>query len=173
MMREWDGGRGDGMIALREYRETDLEAIYALDQQCFARAFQFSRSSMRDYAEAENAISLIAEAEGGELAGFVIADVEEWEGTRWGYVVTLDVAEGYRRKGLAGRLMTEVERRVLEEGGETMLLHVHTENVGAVTLYEKRGYVRVQVSRNFYGRTKEGAGRDAYVYRKVLKKERG
>ena len=97
---------GDGMMELREYRETDLEAIYALDQQCFARAFQFSKSSMREYVETAGAISLIAEAEEGELAGFVIAHVEEWEGTRWGYVVTLDVAEAHRGKGLAGRMMS-------------------------------------------------------------------
>ena len=54
-------------IVLRDYRETDLEAIYRLDEDCFAAAFRFDRKSMREFAEARNAICLIAERSGGGL----------------------------------------------------------------------------------------------------------
>jgi ribosomal-protein-alanine N-acetyltransferase len=76
--------------------------------------------------------------------------------------VTLDVAENYRRVGLAGRLMREVEARAATAGARSMELHVFTGNEGAIRFYERLGYARVGVRRRFYG----AAGLDAFVYRR-------
>ena len=52
-------------IFLRDYRATDLEAIFRLDEACFAEEFRFDRESMREFAEERNAIVRIAERVGG------------------------------------------------------------------------------------------------------------
>jgi ribosomal-protein-alanine N-acetyltransferase len=78
-----------------------------------------------------------------------------------GYVVTLDVAPAWRRRGLADRLMTEVEDKVRAAGAAGMALHVFTGNLGAVRFYEAIGYERVGMAQGFYGR-----GLDGLVYRK-------
>jgi ribosomal protein S18 acetylase RimI-like enzyme len=80
-----------------------------------------------------------------------------------GYVVTLDVAEGWRRRGLARRLMEEVEARMRAAGARGMELHVSVENAGAIAFYEGMGYGRVGRVKEFYGR-----GGDAWVYGKKL-----
>ena len=147
-------------MLVREYRDGDLDAICALDEACFAVEFRFSRELMRRFVTRRGAISLIAEAEGGAIAGFVIVHLEK--GTR-GYVVTLDVAEEWRRRGLAGTLMEAVEARARAAGAGVMGLHVFTGNEGAVGFYEGRGYGRVGVVPGFYGR-----GGNAFVYRKEL-----
>ena len=147
-------------MLVREYRDSDLDAICALDEACFAVEFRFSRESMRRFVTRRGAICLIAEAEGGEIAGFVIVHLER--GAR-GYVVTLDVGEGWRRRGLAGTLMEAAEARVRAAGAGVMGLHVFTGNEGAVGFYEGRGYGRVGVVPGFYGR-----GGNAFVYRKEL-----
>ncbi len=149
---------------IRDYCGRDLEGIVRLDDVCFQTVFRFSRESMRLYAEAKNAIALVAEDEGGETAGFVILHMEETRGGRRGYVVTLDVAPQWRRVGLAGRLMDEGEARVVSAGGEWMELHVFAGNEGAIRFYERRGYERVGLRRGFYG-----AGLDAIVYQKDLR----
>jgi ribosomal protein S18 acetylase RimI-like enzyme len=143
-------------VTLRQYRPGDWEAMYALDVACFDLAFQFSRRAMRYFAEARRAVSVLAEAD-GELVGFCIAEVDE----QVGYVVTLDVAAAWRRRGLARRLMAEVETRVRVAGGLGMALHVFNENAGAMQFYESIGYGRVGMAEGFYGR-----GLDALVYRK-------
>lgn len=153
-----------GEIVLREYRESDLESIYRLDEECFAPAFRFDRESMREFAEAQNAICLIAEGSGGGLAGFVIVHLDLETTGLQGYVVTLDVAEGYRRVGVASRLMLESESRAGEAGARCMELHVFTGNEGAIRFYERMGYSRFAVRRRFY-RT---GGLDAFLYRKDL-----
>jgi ribosomal-protein-alanine N-acetyltransferase len=143
-------------MTLRDYRPGDWEAMYALDLVCFEPVFQFSRRTMRSFAEEPGAVTLLAEAD-GELVGFCIAHLEE----KTGYVVTLDVAPAWRRCGVARLLMEEVEARVHAAGGLGMALHVYTGNVGAMQFYEALGYGRVSIAKGFYGR-----GMDALVYRK-------
>jgi ribosomal-protein-alanine N-acetyltransferase len=151
-------------IVLRDYRETDLEAIYRLDEDCFAAAFRFDHKSMREFAEARNAICLIAERSGGGIAGFVIIHLDLETTGLQGYVVTLDVAEGYRREGVASRLMLGAESRAGAAGARQMELHVFTGNEGAIRFYERMGYSRLAVQRRFY----RADGLDAFLYRKEL-----
>jgi [ribosomal protein S18]-alanine N-acetyltransferase len=150
-------------VVLREYLEGDLDKIVRLDERCFDEEFRFDRRSMKAYAEARNAVSLIAEKE-GEVVGFVIEHIDRVAAERRGYVVTLDVAAEYRRRGLAGRMMQAVEMLAEAAGALRMELHVFTENEGAIRFYERRGYERVARRRRFYG----ADGLDAFEYRKEL-----
>ena len=145
-------------VTLREYRPGDCKAMYALDMLCFEPAFQFSRRAMRGFAETRGSVTVLAEAE-GEITGFCIAQLE----AQTGYVVTLDVAPAWRRRGLAHRLMAEVEAKVGAAGGGGMALHVFKENIAAIRFYEGIGYGRIGMAEDFYGR-----GLDALVYRKRL-----
>ena len=148
---------------IREYRREDLEAMFRLDEICFEAAFRFSRRTMRAFAEKRDSMVVLAER-AEAVAGFVIVHLEECEGERCGYVVTLDVAPDERRRGLAGMLMAEAERRVLEAGVQEMALHVAEGNVGAIRFYEGRGYVLAGREVGFYTE----AGVDGLVYAKVL-----
>ena len=152
-----------GEIVVRDYRASDLEAMFRLDRDCFEVEFRFDRESMRAFAEERDAIVLIAETV-DELVGFVIVQVERLAGRRRGYVVTLDVAEDWRRKGLAGRLMREAETRAFAAGARWMELHVFTGNAAAIRFYERLGYERIAMRRRFYG----AEGLDAFVYRKEI-----
>lgn len=150
-------------ITLRDYRPGDVDAMYALDLECFGPPFRFTARAMRRFAEEQDAIVLLAESQIAEsrprLAGFIIAHMEG----RTAYIVTLDVAYDFRRRGLARLLMAETESRARAAGAEEMALHVHTGNTAAITFYESLGYGRVRMAENFYAR-----GVHALVYRKRL-----
>ena len=162
-------------ITLRDYcpspENRDAAALYALDLACFDPPFRFSRRAMRSFAETPGAITLLAEARPADsnpseaaqptplLAGFCIVHVED----RTAYIVTLDVAPAFRRRGLARRLMTEVEARARAPAHAQMALHVFTGNAGAMQFYESLGYNRTGRTENFYGR-----GLHALVYSKKL-----
>jgi [ribosomal protein S18]-alanine N-acetyltransferase len=152
-------------IALRDYRPTYLDSMYRLDQSCFSLEFRFDRESMRTFAEEPDAIVRIALTTDDEIVGFVIVHMQPIETERRAYVVTLDVAEWYRRRGLAGRLLRDAEKRATATGARWMELHVFSGNEGAIRFYERSGYGRVGVRRRFYGKS----GLDAFVYRKDLK----
>jgi len=151
-------------ICFRDYRATDLEAMFQLDEACFAEEFRFDRGSMREFAEEQNAIVRIAERVGGHIVGFVIVHVE-CVATGWrAYVVTLDVTSECRQQGLGRRLMREVEASAMAAGVPWMQLHVFTGNAGAIRFYERLGYERIRRQNDFYGE----AGLDAFVYGKEL-----
>jgi ribosomal-protein-alanine N-acetyltransferase len=159
-----DKSKGVGMdVTLRDYRAGDLEVMYALDVVCFEPPFRFSKLAMRRFAEARGSIAVLAEAP-EELAGFCIVQVEGGKSGRQGYVVTLDVAPEWRRRGLAGRLMADAEAKAAQAGTTRMALHVFAGNVGAVRFYEGIGYARTGIEQGFYGR-----GLDAVVYFKPIR----
>jgi [ribosomal protein S18]-alanine N-acetyltransferase len=151
-------------VVLRDYRSSDLEAMFQLDEVCFAAEFRFDRASMLVFAEARNALVVVAEDPGSEVVGFVIAHLEPVATGQRGYIVTLDVAESRRRQRLAERLMREAEARAAAAGALWMELHVFTGNEGAIRFYERLGYVRIGVRSRFYG----AAGLNAFVYRRDL-----
>ncbi len=144
---------------LRDGRATDIPAMHALDLVCFDAPFRFDLRAMRRFALRVGAIVVVAESR-GELAGFVIVHRER---RRLGYVVTLDVAPEFRRKGLARALMTEAERQAMESGIMWLGLHVWAGNEAAMAFYERCGLERVERVEHFYG-----AGFDAWAYRKQL-----
>jgi ribosomal-protein-alanine N-acetyltransferase len=148
----------------RDYQDTDLEAMFQLDEACFAEEFRFDRESMREFAEEQNAIVRVAQNVCGEIIGFVIVHVERVVSGWRAYVVTLDVAAECRQRGLARRLMREVEACTMAAGARWMQLHVFTGNAGAIRLYERLGYERISRQKDFYGE----AGLDAFVYGKEL-----
>jgi ribosomal-protein-alanine N-acetyltransferase len=174
-------------IWYRGYRSGDLEAMFRLDVVCFEEPFRFSRGAMRRFAEDRRARVVIAETE-GEMVGFVVLHVEDvgvphssrflrqaqdramngppGDSGKVGYVVTLDVATAWRRKGVAGELMSRVEAEAREAGCEAMMLHVFEGNWGARRFYERVGYEVVGVAKAFYG-----VGVDAVVCGKAVKSE--
>jgi ribosomal-protein-alanine N-acetyltransferase len=164
------GVDGDGMkTGLRGYRDEDLEALCRLDEACFTVEFRFDRVAMRRFVGYRKAVVVVAEACGGrEICGFVIVHLEGTGRALGGYVVTLDVAEGWRRRGLAGRLMAEAERQAQAGGAVWMGLHVFVENGGAMAFYEREGYVQGERVAGFYSAAGDRERMDAWVYRKWI-----
>jgi ribosomal-protein-alanine N-acetyltransferase len=150
-------------ITLRPYRAKDLDAMHALDVECFDKPFRFSRSAMRRFAEAKTARVVIAEEEDA-LVGFVILDIEVTEDGCLGYIVTLDVSPQHRRMGLAGQLMQQAEREAFREGCDAIVLHVFTGNEPAMRFYTRRGFIPSHRESDFYVR-----GMDAWVFQKRLR----
>jgi ribosomal-protein-alanine N-acetyltransferase len=149
-------------LTLRGYFPTDLDALYALDVVCFAPPFRFSRAAMRRFAEARNAVVVIAD-HAGTVAGFCILHIERVRTQRIGYIVTLDIAPAYRRQGLAQTLMAEAERQAQAAGCAQLALHVSTGNDAALRFYARIGFTPIGLEPSFYGREL-----DAQLWRKPL-----
>jgi ribosomal protein S18 acetylase RimI-like enzyme len=147
---------------LREGRESDVRAMYMLDLLCFEEPFRFNLTAMRRFVLQHGAIAQVAEAE-GKLAGFVVIHLVRRRGQRIAYVVTLDVAMEFRRQGLALALMHAAEEQAAAAGAIETMLHVHAENSGAISFYERAGYQQGERIAGFYG-----DGRDAWLYAKPL-----
>jgi len=138
-------------IHLRNVRKGDLEALYRLDQACFEPDIAYTRGQLRDLLSRDQAVGLVAEVEGA-LSGFAIG---HRTGGR-GHVVTLDVAGGYRRRGVGRVLLRELVERLERAGARTVRLEVDLRNVGAIRFYERLGFRETRRLRGYYGDRLDG-----------------
>lgn len=95
-----------------------------------------------------------------ELVGFIslgMSDVVDVE--------TIYVKEEYRRKGFALQLLNQAEKVAREILAESIMLEVRQSNFSAIKLYEKAGFTKISVRKNYYF-----DGENALVLKKEIKK---
>lgn len=144
---------------VRDFAPDDFEAAYRLDQACYPRLMAYSRFALREFLSAPGARAWTAE-EDSTLVGFVI--VQKLGGRR-GHVITLDVREDLRRRGVGRRLLAQAEAWLKGEGVRRIHLETAVENAGGVAFWKAAGYRIVGSQPGYY------ADRwDAYAMEKEL-----
>jgi ribosomal-protein-alanine acetyltransferase len=130
---------------------SNLGKLYEIEKQCFEQE-AFTKQQLAYLLTDYNAIGLAARLN-GEIAGFAIARVDIRRNEQFGHIVTVDVAPAYRRKGIAQKLLHEVETILRERGIKECRLEVREDNVAALNLYQKLGYKKVGNLEKYYGDT--------------------
>lgn len=86
----------------------------------------------------------------------VIALLTGYTAVGEGDITNVAVHPDHRRKGLARQLIAEFEK-LLPVDAEAVFLEVRESNAPAVALYEKCGFERLSVRKNFYSSPQENA----------------
>jgi N-acetylglutamate synthase len=94
------------------------------------------REKIRIEMERGTAVFLVAEA-GGDLVGVVLGTHDG----RRGWINRLAVAPAYQRRGIAGRLVREVEQRVEALGIEIVAALVESENEASLGFFRAIDYL--------------------------------
>ncbi len=149
------------IIKLRPYKPEDFETLYEIDQACYEPAIAYSRPELRTYLRFPGAECVVAEtaADKPAIVGFCVTAHEE----DWGYIVTIDVLEAYRRQGVGTALLREVERGLAANGTKEVALETATDNASAIAFWQKHGYGTRGIRKGYYP-----GGRDAYTMVKPL-----
>src|SRR5690349_4237828 len=95
-------------IRFRDASARDLPRLWEIDQLCFEPTISYSLTEMAYYLARPNAFGIVAEVEAQGIIGFAIAD--KLRST--GHIVTIDVLEQMRGRGLGTELMSRVEERL-------------------------------------------------------------
>ena len=139
-----------------EYSICDVTAahipqIEQLEKQCFSLPWttELLQSQMKD-AQHEFIAAL---APDGTVLGYVgmMYVLDE------GYISNVAVSPDYRRQGIADALITRLCEICTELELSFVTLEVRAGNAPAIALYEKHGFQRVGLRRNYYERPKEDA----------------
>jgi len=160
-------------IVLRSYRPEDFEALYLIDQACYASDTAYSRADLRTYLAFPGADCVVAEMQAGpgsrdggdnafraaKIIGFCVS-VHRGAG---GHIITMDVIKGCRRHGVGSAILGEVEKRLARAGVEHVSLETATDNAAGVSFWRKHGYRSCGMKRGYYPR-----GRDAYAMMKAI-----
>lgn len=145
-------------IAIRQYEARDFSALHKLDQACFPPGISYSKFSLQYFLHLPAADCLVAE-EGKKLAGFILAE----SNPPLAHVITLDVAEAFRRQGAGSKLLAEMEKHFQYHGVHSVLLETAVDNERGIAFWQHHGYRTEAILRRYYlGRL------DAYEMRKRL-----
>ena len=126
-----------------------LDSLYEIEMKCFTEE-AFTKQQIAHLLTDYNSIGLVAKV-GGQIVGFIIGRIYVEEESLIGHILTLDILPTHRQKGIAQRLLLEIEKMFKERGVKECHLEVREDNVAAINLYLKLGYEKVRKLRRYYG----------------------
>lgn len=127
-----------------------LDELYRIEEQCFDEE-AFSKRQIAYLLTDYNTIALTAKAN-TDIAGFIIAQIET-DDTDYGHIITLNVAQNYRHKGVATRLLQEMGDLLKQRSISECRLEVREDNHAAIKLYHKLGYQTICKLDRYYGKS--------------------
>jgi ribosomal-protein-alanine acetyltransferase len=125
-----------------------LDKLYEIEKQSFQKE-AFTKQQIAYLLTAYNSITLVARGN-DEIVGFAIGSIDVNRGTPNGHVLTIEALPLYRRRGIAERLLNELEAFFKEKGAVESRLEVREDNVAAINLYLKLGYMPVAKLERYY-----------------------
>jgi len=129
----------------------DAKSIAAAENAVFSDPW--SVSGISHFTDCSSAFVISAEARNGELAGYAIGSFAAGEGE----LLRIAVLPDHRRCGLGQDILNEFLRQMISRSVETVFLEVRVSNAGAIALYEKTGFEKYTVRRNYYKNPVEDA----------------
>ena len=132
---------------IRSATEADITAVYKIEMGSYPDPWP--RSIFFLMRERAPDLFIITEA-GGSIVGYAIGEMEWRRGIKIGHVMNIAVAAGWRRRGLAEKLLNELECRFRERVAEIAYLEVRASNTSAQRLYRKHGYREAGVLPRYY-----------------------
>ena len=145
-------------IEYRDMELLDLDNISNLETKSYD--FPWTRNILKDCIinRYDSFVAIYNEC----IVGYVISKITFMES----HILNLTVDEKYRNNGIGSELLDMVIHRSRFLKSEILLLETRLTNKAAITLYEKYGFKKIGLRKNYY---KTSMGKeDAVVYRKFL-----
>ena len=131
------------MMPLRPMTEADLDAVLAIEQACFPRAW--TRQHFLNELASPYASVMVAE-QNGLLAGYLCMNVllDEAE------ILDVAVDPALQRSGIGATLLSWACVEARQRGARLLRLEVRATSAPAIALYERFGFVRSGVRKAYY-----------------------
>ena len=127
------------LMALR-----DLPEVLSLERQCFTEPW--SAGMFRDELNSPLSSTVLARDENRRLVGFACY----WVFLEEMHLMNVAVAKDRRRQGIGMGLVVEAMKLASAKGAASATLEVRSRNVAAVAMYERLGFLREGLRRDYY-----------------------
>lgn len=143
---------------IRAAEDQDLDRIAELENVLFADSPWPWKEFEHELHENPFAILLVDEEEGR-----VVGYLDYWILYEQAQVATIGVDPEYQNRGIGSALLSYAEKDAADQGCETFSLEVRVSNAPAMHLYEKHGFIQVNIRKGYYEN-----GEDAYLMVKPI-----
>jgi ribosomal-protein-alanine acetyltransferase len=135
-------------LAIEDASIRHLDRLYEIEMECFEKE-AFTKQQIAYLLTDYNSISLVAKVN-DKIVGFIIGKINVERKSLVGHILTIDVSHRHRRKGIAQKLLQEIEKIFREKGIKVCYLEVREDNIAALNLYQKSGYRKIGRLKNYY-----------------------
>ncbi len=142
---------------VRDAIPADAPRLCEIEKECFS--LPWSEKSLCDFIENQNTEMLIAEDASGIIGyagAYLLIDEAD--------IANIAVTSRARRRGVARRLVNELEKALRRHDIVSATLEVRQSNSSAISLYASEGYEQITVRRGYYLSPRE----DAIIMKKIL-----
>ena len=139
------------VIRLRPATDRDVAAILELEIASFARIEErFNRRRVQDLIKNSRAIALVAEGK-GQVLGWAVGLLRSHRESNSGRIYAVAVHPDARGKRIGQRLVGRIIHSLVRRGAGRIYLEVHADNLGAIKLYHKLGFIDQGYLADYYG----------------------
>lgn len=141
-------------VDVRPMRWPDIEPVHRLEAELFTVDPWSIEQFWSELAQQSRAYAVAVDGERiiGYAGAFLLAPDSD--------VQTIAVSPRDQGRGVGAILLTWLIEQAVAQGCRQMLLEVRSDNVPAIAMYERFGFVRISVRRDYYER-----GIDAVIMR--------
>jgi [ribosomal protein S18]-alanine N-acetyltransferase len=141
----------EGPLEIRRLTYADLPELIAIERRAFPTPWSLAMFVLE---LSKPASVCLAALRGDRMIGFLICSRYD---TVW-HIMNVAVDPDRRREGVAGKLLTDLLRRI-DGKGARFTLEVRESNTGAIELYERFGFRAAGRRRRYY----QDNGEDAVI----------
>lgn len=129
---------------IQEMTWDNLEQVAAIERENFS--VPWTETGFFTYLMREDALFLVAKDEQEQILGYcgVLMAIDE------GDITNISVKKEMQGTGIGTALLNELFVQTKERGVHTLFLEVRESNLRALALYEKQGFVRMGIRKNYY-----------------------
>ena len=123
--------------------EEDLQKIAEMEREIFPDAW--SEASLADTQKQKSTVMITAKKD-QELIGYLIASLVPEEGE----ILRIAVKKEFRRQGVAGHMILELENVCEETDVHKLMLEVRESNQDAISFYKEKGFTEDGLRKDYY-----------------------
>ncbi len=173
-------------FAVRQLRETDIPQVKVVEKQAFSTLFPPTsfRRELRNRAArywvvekqdepdspvhdrisegllqriVQTAVGLGSRRFDTRAPQTIVGFLGTWYAADQAHIVSVGVADGYRRRGIGELLLIAAVRHAIARETETITLEVRKSNAAARALYAKYGFIEQGIRKAYYSDNREDA----------------
>lgn len=146
-------------VTIKPMEWTDIEAVVQMERQLFTADPWTAELFWSELAEVGTSREVVCAWLGSDIVGYASLRYVGKDGD----VNTIAVAQNSQGQGIGRLLMNWLYETATSHGVDQLFLEVRSDNVPALAMYDKDGFERIDLRKNYYG-----TDVDAIVMRKKL-----
>jgi ribosomal-protein-alanine N-acetyltransferase len=144
-----------GPILVRPADRRDMEALLAIEQQCFNvyyyDYYMLDRRDFEFYLQDSDYLFLVAE-EGTRVVGDILGEIDTWRRPPRAHIDSIAVLPEAQDRGIGSLLLHSFTTEVRRRGSTRVTLEVATANEKGLSFFTKHGFRRTRPLPDYYGK---------------------